>query len=154
MMLPLQHPFTAIVAGPTGCGKSEWVLRLIGHAKEMIEPSPEEIWYCYGEFQPIFAHYPKVKFHEGMPDFTKFDGRRSTFLVLDDLMSETNDDVANLFTKGSHHRNVSAVVKLLSKRWWISTGARPEGPTAEVGFPTADQGLSSIQHTLFGFCGI
>ena len=50
--------------------------------------------------------------------------------------------------------NILAVVKLLSKRWWISTGARPEGPTAEVGFPTADQGLSSIQDTLFGFCGI
>jgi len=74
----------------------------------MIEPPPEEIWYCYGEFQPIFARYPEVKFHEGMPDFTKFD-RRSTFLVLDDLMSETNDDVANLFTKGSHHRNVSVM---------------------------------------------
>ena len=44
-----------------------------------------------------------------MPHFTKFDGRRSTFLVLDDLMSETNDDAANLFTKGSHHRNVSVM---------------------------------------------
>jgi len=52
---------------------------------------------------------PKLKFHEGMPHFTKFDGRRSTFLVLDDLMSETNDDAANLFTKGSHHRNVSVM---------------------------------------------
>ena len=76
---------------------------------EMIEPPPEDIWYCYGEFQPIFARYPEVKFHEGMPDFTKFDGRRSTFLVLDDFMSEINDDVANLFTKGSHHRNVSVM---------------------------------------------
>ena len=51
-----------------------------------------------------------------------------------------------------------AVVKLLSKRWWIPTGARPggsklesEGPRAEVGFPTADQGFSSIQGTLVGF---
>ena len=41
-------------------------------------------------------------------------------------------------------------VKLLSKRWWIPIGARLEAPTAEVGFPTADQGLSSIQDTLFG----
>jgi len=38
-----------------------------------------------------------------------------------------------------------AVVKLLSKRWWIPVGERlegpkfePEGPKAEVGFPTAD----------------
>jgi len=53
------------------------------------------------------------------------------------------------------------VVKLLSKRWWVPRVARPEGPKlepegqrAEVGFPTADQGLSSIQGTLFGFCGI
>jgi len=108
-MLPLQHPLTAIVAGPTGCGKSEWVLQLIGRAKKMIEPPLEEIWYCYGKFQSIFARYLEVKFYEGMPDFTKFDGRRCTLLVLDDLMSETNDDVANLFTKGSHHRNVSVM---------------------------------------------
>jgi len=54
-----------------------------------------------------------------------------------------------------------SVVKLLSKRWWIPIGARlegqklePEGPRAEVGFPTADQGFSSIQGTLFGFYGI
>jgi len=53
------------------------------------------------------------------------------------------------------------VVKLLNKRWLIPIGARPEGlklepewPRAEVGFPTADQGFSSIQGTLFGFCGI
>ena len=53
------------------------------------------------------------------------------------------------------------MVKLLSERWWIPRGARPEGQKlepegqrAEVGFPTADQGLSSIQRTLFGFCGI
>jgi len=31
---------------------------------------------------------------------------------------------------------------------------QPEGPRAEVGFPTADQGFPSIQSTLCGFCGI
>jgi len=43
------------------------------------------------------------------------------------------------------------LVKLLGKRWWIPIGARPEwsklepeGPRAEVGFPTTDQGFSSI----------
>jgi len=54
-----------------------------------------------------------------------------------------------------------AVVRLLSKRWWIPTGARLEGPKlepkgsrAEVGFPTADQGFSSVQGILFGFYNI
>jgi len=54
-----------------------------------------------------------------------------------------------------------SVVKLLSKRWWITRGARlegpklePEGQRAEVGFPTADQGFSSIQGTMSGFYGI
>jgi len=54
--------------------------------------------------------------------------------------------------------SVCPVVKLLSKRWWITTGERPkwpklepEWPRAEVGFPTADQGFSSIEGTLFGF---
>jgi len=49
--------------------------------QKMIEPPPAEIWYCYGDFQPIFS--PDVKFHEGMPSFTKFDDRRSTFLIMD-----------------------------------------------------------------------
>jgi len=59
------------------------------------------------------------------------------------------------------YREVGSVVKLLSKRWWIPTGARlegpklePEGPRAEVGFPTADLGFSSIQGTLFDLYGI
>ena len=56
---------------------------------------------------------------------------------------------------------LNLVVKLLSKRWLIPIGARPEGPKlepegprAEVGFPTADLGFSSIQGTLLGFYGI
>jgi len=35
-MLPLCHPFTAIISGPTGCGKTAWVLRLIDNIREKI----------------------------------------------------------------------------------------------------------------------
>ena len=111
MSCKLHHPFTAVVAGPTGSGKSEWVLRLIDHANEMIEPPPSGIWYCYGEFQPTFNDYRQIHFHEGLPDQSDavFDGSESTLLILDDLMSETNQLVANVFTKISHHRNISVV---------------------------------------------
>lgn len=111
MTLALQHPFTAIVAGPTGCGKSAWVLRLIDNAREMIEPPPTRIYYCYGEFQAIFNNYPQVQFHEGLPELSDqlLDGKEATLMIVDDLMSETNQLVANIFTKISHHRNISVL---------------------------------------------
>ena len=111
MSCTLHNPFTAIVAGPTSSGKSQWVLRLIDNALQMIEPPPTRIWYCYGEYQPIFNNYPNVHFHEGLPESSDvvFDGTEARLLVLDDLMSETNELVANTFTKLSHHRNVSVI---------------------------------------------
>ena len=53
------------------------------------------------------------------------------------------------------------MVKLLSKRWWIPTGARLEGPKlepkrsiAQVVRLTADQGFSSIEGILLGVYSI
>lgn len=65
--------------------------------------------YCYGEFQPIFAEFPGIEFHEGLPDVSRFDGRKRVLLILDDLMNEADQNVCNLFTRISHHRNVSVV---------------------------------------------
>ena len=44
-----------------------------------------------------------------MPDLVIFDGKSRTLLVLDDLMTSTDDRVVDLFTKISHHRNLSVV---------------------------------------------
>jgi len=109
MTLPLRHPFTALVAGPTGCGKTNFVFKLIENAWLMIDPSPRRIIYCYGEHQQLFHKYPGVTFHQGLPDMDDFDGSEPVLLVVDDLMNETDDSIANLFTKGSHHRNISVV---------------------------------------------
>ena len=106
-MLAFKHPFTAIVAGPTSCGKTVFVFRLIDHVSKMIDPQPNKIVDCYGEYQQAFARYPRVVFHQGLPDWNDFDGSQPILLIIDDLMQETNETVVNLFTKGSHHRNVS-----------------------------------------------
>jgi len=109
MTLAFKHPFTAIVAGPTSCGKTRFVFRLIEHASRMIDPPPSKIVYCYGEYQELFSKYTHVEFNRGLPSLDDFDGKQTVLLVLDDLMNETDQTVANLFTKGSHHRNVSVV---------------------------------------------
>jgi hypothetical protein len=109
MDVRFKHPFTCTVAGPTGSGKTQFVFRLIKLANELIVPSPEKIVYCYGEFQPIFAGLIDVEFHEGLPEVGRFDGRHRVLLIVDDLMNEVDQNVCNLFTKLSHHRNVSVV---------------------------------------------
>ena len=38
-----KHPFTCIVAGPTGCGKTTFVTRLLRNASTMIDPSTEHV---------------------------------------------------------------------------------------------------------------
>jgi hypothetical protein len=100
-----------MVVGPTQCGKTQFVLKLIHYSSCFIIPAPERIVWCYGAYQEIFhsenfsAH---VEFIEGLPDANVLDGRR-TLLIIDDLMSETDSRVTNLFTKGSHHKNASII---------------------------------------------
>jgi len=73
-MLPLTHPFTAIVTGPTSCGKTVFIFRLIDNISRMIDPTPSKIVYCYGEYQQVFRTYTQVVFHRGLPDWNDFDG--------------------------------------------------------------------------------
>ncbi len=107
----LKHPFTALVAGPTGCGKSTFVKKLIKYKDIMMDPTPSRIVWHYGEYQHMFDELQSlVEFKEGLPDIEHFEGSEPTLLVLDDLMQETDESVSKLFTKGSHHRNLSILL--------------------------------------------
>ena len=107
--MEFKHPFTCLVSGPTGCGKTVFTTKLIEHASKMIDPPPERILWCYGIYQNFFNGIRNVEFHEGVPDLETFDGTKTTLLILDDLMHETDDRVSQIFTKVSHHRNVSVL---------------------------------------------
>jgi hypothetical protein len=109
MDVRLKHAFTCTVAGPTSSGKTWFVFRLIKHVESMITPQPEKIVYCYGDFQSMFAEYITVECQEGLSSVDQFDGRQRVLLIIDDLMNEADQNVCNLFTKLSHHRNVSVV---------------------------------------------
>ena len=104
MSLPLRHPFTALLAGPTGCGKTRFIFKLVDNVGRMINPTPSRIVYCYGEYQQLFREYSGVVFRQGLPNVIDFDGSEPALLIIDDLMNEVDESVANIFTRGSHHK--------------------------------------------------
>jgi len=105
----LKSPFTAIVAGPTGSGKTHLLSRLISNAHIVSNPPPKEIIYCYGVWQKAFESIQGVKFHEGLLDIKEAIPRdgEARWLIIDDLMDKANEQTDELYTKFSHHMNIS-----------------------------------------------
>ena len=110
------HPFSMIVAGPSRCGKTYWVINLLLNAIERIKPVPEKIVYCYAHWQPKYdvlkKHIDFVQWHEGMPTKSFLDEISNAILILDDLMAESVNDSAlmSIFTERSHHQNISVIL--------------------------------------------
>ena len=115
----LQHPFTCIVAGCTQSGKTVWVKSLLENAQKTISPTPQRIIWCYGQWQPSYFDMmrtmPGIEFNQGIPEDIDnadyLDSSQRNLIVLDDLMAQSGKDkrISDLFTKGSHHRNLSII---------------------------------------------
>jgi len=106
---PFQHPFTCVVPEPTSCGKKRVCSEIYSACETNDDTRAAKNFWCYDEWQCRFDSVPNVEFIEGLPQRENFDGAQSTLLILDDLMNETNRSVTDLFTKGSHHRDLSVV---------------------------------------------
>ena len=102
------HPFSAIIAGASGAGKTCFVEKLLKNLDVMVNPTPTHIVWAYGVWQVGYEKWGnKIKFVEGIPN--NDDISPNTLLVIDDLMSETNQSITQLFTKDSHHKNISVI---------------------------------------------
>jgi hypothetical protein len=107
--MPWVHPFTSVISGPTGNGKSVFVRRFVHNIKHMMTPIPDRILWCYGENQTLYGTVDGVDFQQGLPDLDNLDSREKHLIILDDLMDETNQRAASLFTKKSQHRNITVM---------------------------------------------
>ena len=107
----LVHPFTCIISGPTGSGKTQFVLKLLKNKLELITPPPQKIFWFYGEWQDVYRQpeLKQVQFIEGLPKEDLFQPSNNNLIIIDDLLAETDARVTKLFTKGSHHRNCSVI---------------------------------------------
>ncbi|VDI72109.1 Hypothetical predicted protein [Mytilus galloprovincialis] len=115
-----KHPFTMTVSGPTSCGKTFFVKQLLQNLR-LIQPTIHRILWLYRRWQPLYDEIqktvrPYVEFIQGIPvDLEKdsyIDPSVRNMIILDDLMSTSAKDprITDLFTEGSHHRNLSVVV--------------------------------------------
>jgi hypothetical protein len=115
----MQHPFTCIVAGCKQRGKTVWVKSLLQNAQTTISPVPQRIIWCYVQWQSSYFDMmrttPGIEFNQGIPEDIDnadyLDVSQRNLIVLDDLMAQSGKDkrIADLFAKGSHHRNLSFI---------------------------------------------
>jgi hypothetical protein len=108
----LKHPFTCIISGPTGSGKTAFCVRFLENLDSLCTERHfgGGIFWCFSEKSAVPDLTRNVRFHEGVPDFTNESGRPCLF-ILDDLLNDVySKQVCDLFTKGSHHRNISVIL--------------------------------------------
>ena len=116
-----KHPFTCIVSGPTSCGKTTFIKDLLHRNDRFIKPRLQRIVWLYKRWQPLYEDIlksvvPRVEFVQGLPDNIESDDfirpNMRNLVVIDDLATACSKDsrVSDLFTEGSHHRNLSVIV--------------------------------------------
>ena len=110
-----KHPTTIQIFGQTRCGKTRLVRRIL--EEQLIQPFATRIIWVYSEWQPdydmIRERYPGIEFENGWHDgiFDSLTLEQRNILVLDDQIgvASSNKSVSDLFTKLSHHRNLTVI---------------------------------------------
>ena len=114
--LKLKTPFTMIVVGPTSCGKTTFVKRLlIRHNLFFTSRNPGSVIWCYKTWQPAYSRMRNVQFLEGHPTtewiHENVDKRMGNCtIVIDDLALSCTADTDELFTVLSHHKNLNIIL--------------------------------------------
>jgi hypothetical protein len=112
-----KHPFTCLVAGPTGSGKTVLVRRILKHFNLLLHPEMHtiKVIWAHGQWQNSYnnpiGHNVLVEYTDGLPTGIEIKEKLPQVIVIDDLMAELakNNDLINLFTKMSHHLRISVI---------------------------------------------
>jgi hypothetical protein len=90
------------------------LIQILKNMKTLIDNPPSRVVYCYAVEQEAFGLLSdlNIEFKQGMPDLDEFDPRVNNMVILDDLMSNCENDktIQNLFCVHSHHKNISVFI--------------------------------------------
>lgn len=113
------HPFTCMVSGPTSSGKTYLVRNIIKNYKTLIKFQEKiniiNVQWAYGQEQNLYKEpigdNVNIQYIQGLPTEDEIGTFSPKLLIIDDLMSDLGDnkDLANLFSRGSHHLGVSVI---------------------------------------------
>src|SRR6267154_4896864 len=117
--LKLRHPFTSIVSGPTGSGKTILIRRILSNWKYALhfdnyDFAELKVLWIYGQYQELYKtpiSNVNVTYSEFLPELEEIKQRNYKLIIFDDLMEEMskNESMSKLFTRVSHHMNISVI---------------------------------------------
>ena len=107
MDIRLQCPFTMLVVGASGSGKSVFTHNLIRFSEKVLKNVPKRIVWCYGA---AIDMKPGIEYISGLPTNEMLQ-QGNMILVIDDLMQQAKSSsiVSDIFTKYSHHNNITCI---------------------------------------------
>ena len=117
-LIPLKSASNIIIAGPSQSGKTELVYKLINNSNDLFENPFSKVYYFYDVWQKGFNNMNnEMEIIQGLPDesfLRELDPTLHKLLVLDDqqLNALNSSIIAEIFTKYSHHKNLSVILIL------------------------------------------
>jgi hypothetical protein len=112
-----KHPFTSMIVGPTQSGKTCLVKNILKNLNYLIDKEIESIYFCYSEWQHIYDELkltivPQIIFIKGLLELDIINKEKNNLIILDDLMTECENEssILKLFTVDSHHKNASVML--------------------------------------------
>lgn len=109
--MEITHPFSFLIAGNSGSGKSTFTIQFIKHLQDLCSTKFDQIIWCLSETNAAPVELgSSVIVKKGIPEFTN-EREQAKLIVLDDLMNDVySRKVSELFTKISHHRGISVIL--------------------------------------------
>ena len=80
-----------MVAGPTSCGKTTWIKKLLQNVNTAVVPPPEKIVWYYKRWQNLYTEIKRtvdnIEFVEGISNLDEV-SKNGSLCIFDDLMKD------------------------------------------------------------------